>query len=66
MNVAVIVWLCILGVGLVVLLVLVLISLSSIEFGEVGLDYSSITKTIDKVTYTSGIHFLGFHKFLFK
>ena len=45
--------------------VLVLFSYASLDATEYGLDYSKITKTIDKTVYSSGYHFLGFgHSFV--
>ena len=44
---------------------LVFFSFSSLDAQEYGLDYSSISKTIDDKVYTSGYHFLGFaHSFI--
>lgn len=52
-------------VGAVSLLVLFLTSIRTLEVNEIGLDYSGITKTIDKMMYTSGIHVLGVgHSFI--
>ena len=43
----------------------VFFSFSSLDAQEFGLDYSSISKTIDRSVYGSGYHFLGFgHKFI--
>ena len=54
-----------LGIGLVALVILIITSFSQLEVNEVGLDYSGITKTIDKNIYTAGIHFLGVaHSFI--
>jgi hypothetical protein len=45
--------------------VLVFFSYASLDAAEYGLDYSSITKTIDNKYYGSGYHFLGFgHSFI--
>lgn len=53
------------GVALVATAVLLFMSFSSLEVNELGLDYSSITKTIDPNVYTPGIHFLGLgHSFI--
>ena len=53
------------GIGLIALLILIITSFSQLEVNEVGLDYSGITKTIDKSLYTAGIHFLGVaHSFI--
>ena len=52
--------LSLIGIG-----VLVLMSFSSLDANEYGLNYSGITKTIDKQVFSSGYHFLGFgHKFI--
>jgi regulator of protease activity HflC (stomatin/prohibitin superfamily) len=52
-------------VGVVALVVLMITSFSMLEVNEVGLDYSGITKTIDKNIKTAGIHFLGVaHSFI--
>lgn len=54
-----------LGVGVVALIVLIFTSFRTLEVNEVGLDYSGITKTIDKQIFTSGIHLLGVgHSFI--
>ena len=54
-----------LGIGVVALVILIITSFSQLEVNEVGLDYSGITKTIDKNIYSAGIHFLGVaHSFL--
>ena len=45
--------------------VLLFMSFSSLDASEYGLDYNSITKTIDPKFYGSGIYFLGFgHSFI--
>ena len=45
--------------------ILVFFSYASLDATEYGLDYSAITKTIDKTVYSSGYHFLGFgHSFV--
>lgn len=52
-------------VGVVALIVLIVTSFSMLEVNEVGLDYSGITKTINRNIYTAGIHFLGVaHSFI--
>lgn len=49
----------------ITLLILLINSFSSLEFNEYGLDYSSITKSINEKPYTAGIHFLGVgHSFI--
>ena len=51
--------------SLVAVALLVFFSYASLDATEYGLDYSSITKTIDSNPYTSGYHFLGFgHTFI--
>lgn len=46
-------------------LILVFFSLASLDATEYGLDYSTITKTIDQNVYSSGYHYLGFaHSFI--
>ena len=53
-----------LGIGILFLGLFVIFSLESLEYNEVGLNYSSYFKTIENKTYTSGIHFLGLgHEF---
>lgn len=45
--------------------VLVFMSLNSVDAYQVGLDYSYITKSLDKKVYTPGYHLLGFgHSFI--
>ena len=56
---------CSLGVGLVFLAIFFIISISSLNFNEVGLNYSSYFKSIENDTYTEGYHFLGLgHNFI--
>jgi len=45
--------------GGVTLFLILLLSFSSLEFNEYGLDYSTITKSADPQPYSGGIHFLG-------
>jgi regulator of protease activity HflC (stomatin/prohibitin superfamily) len=53
------------GIGIIALAILIVTSFSQLEVNEVGLDYSGITKTIDKNIFTAGIHFLGVaHSFI--
>lgn len=54
---------CLSTIGLVIL---VFMSYSTLDATEIGLDYSSITKSLDKNNiYQSGYHFIGFgHKFI--
>ena len=43
----------------------VFFSFASLDAYEYGLDYSSITKTVDQTVYGPGYHFLGFgHSFI--
>lgn len=52
-------------VGVIAIIVLIFTSFRTLEVNEIGLDYSGITKTVDKQLYTSGIHFLGVgHSFI--
>ena len=55
-----------LGGGIVlVIVILVAMSYASLEYTESGLDYASISKTIEKKPYKGGIHFLGLgHSFI--
>ena len=51
--------------ALVAIVFFIFMSYSSLDAQEYGLDYSTISKTIDKQVYTSGYHFLGFaHSFI--
>ena len=44
---------------------LIIVSFKSLDINEYGLDYSSISKTIDNQAQQGGIHFLGVgHKFI--
>jgi regulator of protease activity HflC (stomatin/prohibitin superfamily) len=52
-------------VGVISVLVLIFTSFRSLEVNEIGLNYSGITKSVDRDLYTSGIHFLGVgHSFI--
>lgn len=52
-------------VAVVTIIILIVTSFRTLEVNEIGLDYSGITKTIDKQLYTAGIHFLGVgHSFI--
>ena len=54
-----------LGLGIVMLAVFIGISLRSLGYNEVGLNYSGYFKSIENKTYTSGFHFLGLgHSFI--
>ena len=51
--------------SIVALAILGFFSYATLDAQELGLDYSSITKTITPMTYTSGYHILGFgHSFI--
>ena len=53
--------------GGIVLVIVVLLALSfaSLEYTEYGLDYSSISKSVEKAPYTGGIYLLGLgHSFI--
>lgn len=42
-----------------------IVSFKSLDINEYGLDYSSISKTIEPIALTGGIHFLGLgHSFI--
>jgi len=50
---------------LVSVAIIVFMSLNSVDAQQVGLDYSYITKSLDKTIYKPGFHFLGFgHSFI--
>jgi len=49
----------------VLTVVMILMSIASLPVNTYGLDYASITKTINPNVYTSGWHYIGFmHKFI--
>ncbi|CAD8047988.1 unnamed protein product [Paramecium sonneborni] len=53
------------GISSFILFLMIILSFSSLDYNEVGLDYSSITKTISPKIYSAGIHFLGIgHEFI--
>ena len=53
------------GLGVVILSLLLLVSLDSLEYNRVGLNYSSYFKSIENSTYTAGYHFIGLgHDFI--
>jgi len=55
----------VIGGVVVVIVALLAFSFDSLEYNEYGLDYASISKTIDPTPYTSGIHYLGLgHSFI--
>lgn len=52
-------------VGIVILSIFLFVSIQSLEFNNIGLNYSSYFKSIENKTYHSGIHFLGLgHEFI--
>lgn len=52
-------------IGVIAIIVLIVISFSSVGVAEYGLDYSGISKTIDKQIYNPGLHWLGLgHSFI--
>ena len=46
-------------IGVITLFILIISSYSSLEVNEIALDYSGISKSVNKRTYYPGIHFLG-------
>lgn len=53
------------GLGVVILSMLLFVSLDSLEYNKVGLNYSSYFKSIQNKTYTAGYHFIGLgHDFI--
>jgi hypothetical protein len=54
-----------LALGFVTLIVFIYFSMSSLEFNHIGLNYSSIFKSIENKTYTAGYTFIGLgHEFI--
>jgi hypothetical protein len=54
-----------LGVGIVMLCVFLGFSLSSLQYNQIGINYSSYFKSIENATYYSGFHFIGLgHTFI--
>jgi len=54
-----------LGFGVVVLGIFLYFSIDSLSYNQVGLNYSSIFKSVENRTYDSGIHFIGLgHDFI--
>lgn len=54
-----------LGVGIVMLGIFLGLSLSSLQYNEIGINYSSYFKSIENSTYYSGFHFIGLgHTFI--
>ncbi len=50
---------------MIVLVILLSFSMDSLDYNEIGLNYSSFFKTVQKKTYTQGFHFLGLgHEFI--
>lgn len=65
MDEQMIVWLSMLGIGIVVLICIIFFSFGSVAMGEVALDYSSLFKTIDTKAYDPGYHYIGLtHSFI--
>ena len=45
--------------------ILIILGFSTLEATELGLDYSSISKNVDRQIYQNGLHFLGIgHSFI--
>ncbi|CDW82477.1 UNKNOWN [Stylonychia lemnae] len=54
-----------LGFGVFVLSIFLYFSIDSLAYNQVGLNYSSIFKSVENKTYESGIHFIGLgHDFI--
>jgi hypothetical protein len=54
-----------LGVGLAILGVFCYFSIDSLGYNQVGLNYSSIFKSVENKTYHPGFHFIGLgHDFI--
>jgi regulator of protease activity HflC (stomatin/prohibitin superfamily) len=54
-----------LGLGVVLLAVFMYFSIDSLSYNQVGLNYSSIFKSVENATYTPGFHFIGLgHDFI--
>lgn len=54
-----------LSLGLVILSIFLLLSLDSLTYNTVGINYSSYFKSIENRTYESGFHFIGLgHDFI--
>lgn len=57
--------LCSTGFSLVVLAVFLGFSIDQLSYNQVGLNYSSLFKSVENKTYESGIHFIGLgHNFI--
>jgi len=54
-----------LGLGVVILGVFLYFSIDSLSYNQVGLNYSSIFKSVENKTYHPGFHFIGLgHDFI--
>lgn len=54
-----------LGFGVLALSIFIFFSIDSLTYNEVGINYSSIFKSIENKTYSSGFHFIGLgHDFI--
>lgn len=54
-----------LGVGVLILVVFLFMSISTLQVNQIGLNYSSYFKSIENSTYDSGMHFVGLgHEFI--
>ena len=54
-----------LSLGVFILSIFMLLSLDSLDYNTVGINYSSIFKSIENKTYESGFHFIGLgHDFI--
>ena len=54
-----------LAVGIVILVIFLFMSIESLQFNQIGLNYSSYFKSIENKTYEAGYHFLGLgHEFI--
>lgn len=54
-----------LGLGVVLLAVFMYFSVDSLSYNQVGLNYSSIFKSVENATYNPGFHFIGLgHDFI--
>ena len=54
-----------LAVGLIIFIIFLTLSISTRQFNQIGLNYSSYFKSIENATYESGFHYLGLgHEFI--
>ena len=54
-----------LGLGIIILGFFLFVSLDSLAYNQVGLNYSSYFKSVENSTYESGYHFIGLgHDFI--